>query len=110
MQLMRHYVIYAALSLLMPAGPATATATRVETLGDAALFLRDNNNIWRFPSAVLDYRTTQVLGLAGRVNQLTPWSDLRTTGIFPLPRGMAIGAAFGEAERWVSYAPLNARE
>ena len=109
MKILRHYIIYAALSLLMPA-TTTATGTRVETLGDAALFLRDDNNIWQFPSAVLDYRTTQVLGLAGRVNQLTPWSDLRTTGIFPLPRGMAIGAAFGAAEMQVLYAPLIARE
>lgn len=110
MKLLRHYIICVTLSMLMPAGPATATDTRVETLGDAGLFIRDDNNIWQFPSTVLDYRTTQVLSLAGRVNELTPRSDLRTTGIFPLPRGMAIGAAFVAGERQVLYAPLNAKE
>ncbi|UCH62675.1 MAG: hypothetical protein JSU77_12955, partial [Fidelibacterota bacterium] len=98
-----------AMTTLLP-HRASATDTRVETLGASGLFLEDENNIWYFPAALLRYPDLMVFSFGGRVNTLTPYSDLYSVGTLTLPRRMALGIAFGSGKNTVTYAPLVAQE
>lgn len=96
--------------LLLFATPTGATDTRVETMGESALFLEDEDNIWYFPAAIFEYPNLMVLSLGGQAGTLTPQSKLRTLGTISLPRGMVLGAGFGAEVKQVTYAPLDAAE
>jgi hypothetical protein len=96
------------------ASSALASNTRVRSMGDVGLILRDDSNLWLFPSTVMHYRNLAILELGGRRELIYYLPN--QAGIDPGGGGLirlggsgrhVIGGFVGESSERLPFAPLD---
>jgi len=103
-----------ALTVLLFEFSALASTTRVRSMGDVGLILRDDSNIWLFPSTTVQYANLALLELGGRPELL--YYLPAQVGFDPAGGGLVgfgpgrrhvIGAFVGESSELMPLVPPN---
>ncbi len=104
---MKARFFYFSAVILFSTNEVPASDVRTETLGNSNFFIKDDNNLWFFPTTILDNSDLFLFSLGGEVTPETGESDFLSSALFALPNRTVFGASFSDDRAEIQYAPFN---